>query len=291
LSASPKGLLFLSAAVMVALSVAGCSPRQAASDQKAKVVALDTAALNGIVDASFGGPNTCLAVIDRKTGRDLYVYGSNATCMRPLPPCSTFKIPNALIGLDMGLITPQTVYKWDGKPQPIKSWETDANLDTAYKRSMVWWFQRLARQVGHDTYTKRLKAMGYGSADPAGPVDGFWLGPEAGGGLTISTRQQTEFLRRFYGAELPVKAASSLALSPIMVDETRGAAVMSGKTGTCSSLADGSRSVGWWVGRLETPDRDLIFAASMEGSNALPGRELQIRIKSAFARVGLWPAA
>ena len=280
----------LSLMVGVVVGISACSPAQkAVLPGGTKGAEINTDALNRAVDADFGGQGTCLTITDMGTGREVYFYGSNTTCMRPLPPCSTFKIANSLIGLDQGLIRPDEVIKWDGKPLAVKSWETDANLETAFKRSMVPWFQRVARQIGSDTYAKRLKAMDYGSGDPVGPVDQFWLGPEVGGGLTISTREQADFLHRLYSSQLPVKAASVLAVSKIMVDETRGSSVMSGKTGTCSSTADGSRSVGWWVGRLYSPDRDLVFAVSMEGQNALPGRELQIRLKSAFAKVGLWP--
>ncbi len=276
--------------VGVAVAISACSPAQKALlPGAAKGPEINAEALNRLVDANFGGQGTCLTITDIGKGREVYVYGSNTTCMRPLPPCSTFKVANSLIGLDEGVIKPDEVIKWDGKPQALKSWEIDANLETAFKRSMVPWFQNVARQIGPDIYAKRLKAMDYGSHDPVGPVDQFWLGPEVGGGLTISTRQQADFLYRLYSSQLPVKAASVVTVAKIMVDETRGSSVMSGKTGTCSSQADGSRNVGWWVGRLNSPERDLVFAVSMEGQNALPGRELQIRLKSAFAKAGLWP--
>jgi hypothetical protein len=42
---------------------------------------------------------------------------------------------------------------------------------------------------------------------------------------------------------------------------------------------------------LKSPNQDLAFAVSMEGASALPGRELQIRFKSALAKIGVWPAA
>ena len=276
--------------VGVAVAISACSPAQKALlPGAAKGPDINAEALNRLVDANFGGQGTCLTITDIGKGREVYVYGSNTTCMRPLPPCSTFKIANSLIGLDEGVIKPDAVIKWDGTPQALKSWEIDANLETAFKRSMVPWFQKVARQIGHDTYVQRLKDMDYGSRDPSGPVDQFWLGPEAGGGLTISTRQQTDFLNRFYTGRLSTNPLTTATVAKIMIDETRGTSVMSGKTGTCSSLADGSRSVGWWVGRLYSPERDLVFAVSMEGQNALPGRELQTRVKSAFAKAGLWP--
>jgi beta-lactamase class D len=271
---------------VAALILASCSPAKAPGAKGVDFKALDPA-----IDQGFGGHGTCVSIRDVRTGREVYAYGSNAVCMRQLPPCSSFKIANALIGLDAGLITPRAVVVWDGKPQPVKAWETDADLAKAFKLSMVPWFQKLARSVGHDVYAKQLKALDYGSANPAGPVDQFWLGPQAGGGLTISTRQQSEFIARLYTDQLPVKASSVEMVEQIMIDETRGATTMSGKTGTCSSQADGSRSVGWWVGRLKSPNQDLAFAVSMEGASALPGRELQIRFKSALAKIGVWPAA
>ena len=269
-----------------ALILASCAPAKAPGT---KVV--DFKPLDPIIDQGFGGQGTCVSIRDVKTGREVYAYGSNAACMRQLPPCSSFKIANALIGLDAGLIAPSTIVVWDGKPQPVKAWETDADLAKAFKLSMVPWFQKLARSVGPDVYAKQLKALDYGSADPAGPVDQFWLGPQAGGGLTISTRQQSEFIARLYTGQLPVKASSVETVEQIMIDETRGTTTMSGKTGTCSSQADGSRSVGWWVGRLRSPDQELAFAISMEGASALPGRELQTRFKLALAKIGVWPAA
>ena len=271
---------------VVALILASCAPAKVPGAKS-----VDFKALNPIIDQGFGGQGTCVSIRDVNTGQEVYAYGSNAVCMRQLPPCSSFKIANALIGLDAGLITPSAVVVWDGKPQPVKAWETDADLAKAFKLSMVPWFQNLARSVGHDVYAKQLKALDYGSADPAGPVDQFWLGPQAGGGLTISTRQQSDFIARLYTGQLPVKASSVETVEQIMIDETRGTTTMSGKTGTCSSQADGSRSVGWWVGRVQTKDQNLAFAVSMEGASALPGRELQTRFKSALTKIGLWPAA
>jgi beta-lactamase class D len=236
-----------------------------------------------------------VAIADTKSGHILYQYGNAGVCMRGLPPCSTFKIANSLIGLDLGVVTPRTVFKWDGRPEPVKAWETDSDMAKAFKYSIVWWYQRVAAQVGHDRYVERLKAFDYGDHDPSGPVTEFWLGPKAGGGLLISTHQQINFLKRFYAGQLPVKPASAAYVRQIMVDETRNDAqgrpyVMSGKTGSCASIADGSRSVGWWVGRLQGPDRDLLFAASVEAADAPPGGELRQRIKDVFSDAGLWPA-
>src|SRR5262245_28927928 len=46
-------------------------------------------------------------------------------CSRRTLPASTFKVPHALIGLQAGVITAQTVYKWDGKKRDYPVWERD----------------------------------------------------------------------------------------------------------------------------------------------------------------------
>ena len=283
--------------VLAALSVAACSPVGGAkAPAKAPATGpsgFDKAKLESAIDKGFGGIGTCVILADTKSGSEVYRYNSNGRCEILLPPCSTFKIPNSLIGLDAGVVTPQTVFKWDGKPQPIKSWEQDADMKTAFKESIVWWYQRVAQQVGQAAYQERLKAFDYGNKAPEGPLTTFWLGPASGGRLGISTRQQVEFLHRLYTGRLPVKPESLQYVQSIMVDEIRGGAVMSGKTGTCASTADSARQVGWWVGRLKTADKDYVFAASVdaESENSLPGVEVQDRVKTAFAQAGLWPPA
>lgn len=284
-------------ALIAAAALAACSPKQGGKpgiqlpSLSGSGPAFDKAKLEAAIDPSFGGPGTCLVIDDTASGREVYRYNSHMACGRQLPPCSTFKIANSLIGLDAGLVTPQTVFKWDGTPQPVKGWEHDADMKTAFKQSIVWWYQRLAQKVGAPAYRERLRAFDYGNRSPTGPLTTFWLGPAAGGGLVISTQEQAAFLHRLYAGRLPVKPASLAFVESIMVDEIRGGWTMSGKTGSCPSLGDNTRQVAWWVGRLKGPNADYVFAVSVEGENAsaLPGLEVETRVKSAFAQAGLWP--
>jgi len=293
---SPQVLRTTAIAISISLSLAAC-------DQAGKPVvklpfqlpgstpAFDKTRLEAAIDKGFGGIGTCVEIADTQSGAEVYRYNSNTACMRLLPPCSTFKIPNSLIALDAGIVTPTTVFKWDKTPQPVKAWEQDADMKTAFKESIVWWYQRVAQMAGQPLYQERLKAFDYGNKAPEGPLTTFWLGPAAGGRLGISTQGQAQFLHRLYAGKLPVKPESLAFVEQIMVDEIRGASTMSGKTGTCASVADSSRSVGWWVGRLKGPQHDYVFAASIdaEAENALPGAEVKARVKSAFTQGGLWP--
>ncbi|HEX4181208.1 MAG TPA: penicillin-binding transpeptidase domain-containing protein [Caulobacteraceae bacterium] len=276
---------------LLAMVLAACAP----VGGKGGAPALDQDKLEAAVGHAIGGGGTCVVLNDVASGRILYQYGNANVCMRGLPPCATFDIANDLIGLDLGAVTPATVFKWDGTPQPVKAWEADADLAKAFRNSIGWWQGRLAIAVGHDRYVEQLKALDYGTRDPAGPVQSFWMGSRFGGGLWISTREQADFLRRFYAGRLPVKPEAAALVRQLMVDEIRtdakgGQFVVSGRAGDCATVSDNSRSVGWWVGRLKTPTRDLAFAVSFEGDDAPPGAEVRNRVKDVFADAGLWPA-
>jgi hypothetical protein len=71
----------------------------------------------------------------------------------------------------------------------------------------------------------------------------------------------------------------------------RGALQFAGRPGgrmaSCSTLPDGSRTVGWAEGRVQSARRDLIFSAVMEGQRALPGHEMNARLFDAFQKAGL----
>ena len=279
--------------LLTASVLAACAPKPGSG--RAAPAAIDEARLEAGVDRTMGGADTCVVLADTAGGRTLYQYGNAGVCMRLLPPCATFDIANDLIGLDLGLVTPRAVFKWDGTPQPVKAWEADTDMAGAFKAGTLWWQQRLAQAVGHDRYVERLRAFDYGSRDPVGAATGFWLGPRAGGGLWTSALQQTAFLHRLYTDRLPVKPGDAAFVRQIMVDETRADAkgrryVMSGRAGSCPSTADGTRSVAWWIGRLQSPSRDLVFAARVEAADAPPGGEVEQRMKDIFADAGLWPA-
>ena len=276
----------------VAVALAACSQSPFGPGRPA--FALNADKLEAEIDRKMGGIGTCMIIAEVANGHEIYRYNAPA-CRVPLPPCSTFDIPSALAGLEAGVITPATILKWDGSPQPTKEWQADVDITTASHKSILWWWQRLSAQTGHDRLEAALKAYGYGNNHVDGPPGGFWLGPQAGGALTLTDEQQLSFLRRFYTGALPVKPQTAAFVAGLLPGETRaepvGPSVMTGKAASCASTADGGRGVAWWIGRLKTPTQDLVFVASLESPNAPPGLEIERDVKEIFADVGLWPAA
>ena len=92
--------------------------------------------------------DTALVIYDRSSGGVINV--DPALSARRLSPCSTFKIYNTLIGLELGLIhgPDDPWFKWDGIHRDIDGWNRDLTFREAFRASAVPAYQILARQVG-----------------------------------------------------------------------------------------------------------------------------------------------
>jgi hypothetical protein len=75
--------------------------------------------------------------------------------------------------------------------------------------------------------------------------------------------------------EMSAKAAIQYATRP------------GGRMASCPSVPDGSRTVGWAEGRVQSTKRELVYSAVMEGDRALPGHEINARLYDAFQKAGV----
>jgi beta-lactamase class D len=170
-------------------------------------------------------------------------------------PASTFKIPNALIGLEVGSIKDEKeVFKWDGKAKVRKEWERDHTLNSGMRDSVVWMFQEVARRTGKTRMREWLERLDYGNKDISGGVDYFWLQ----GALRISAVQQVEFLRKLEEGRLPVSQRSRQLVRNAMLHEKTSDYIIRAKTGTSGYTRD---AVGWWVGWVEKKGRPVAYFA------------------------------
>lgn len=87
-----------------ALALPACSKVEQAvrSTQSRFAGPIDKGRLDGLIDRSMGGPDTCVILADTKSGGEAYRYGDNGACLREVPPCSTFDIAIALTALETG---------------------------------------------------------------------------------------------------------------------------------------------------------------------------------------------
>lgn len=130
---------------------------------------------------------------------DKYLFYHPSQFKETFTPASTFKICNALIGLETNVIPDENfIIHWDSIPRnPV--WDKDHDLQSAYKNSTVWYFQEIAKQVGGNRMKFWLDKTNYGNTDTTGGIDKFWLE----GGLRISPEQQIDFLKKLHDNKLP----------------------------------------------------------------------------------------
>jgi beta-lactamase class D len=86
--------------------------------------------------AYFPGFRSTLVVRDVAAGRTVR-HGAPLAGQRT-SPCSTFKIPNSIVGLETGVIPDASfVLPWDGVRRPREEWNRDHDLRSAMRSSVV----------------------------------------------------------------------------------------------------------------------------------------------------------
>ncbi len=194
-----------------------------------------------------------------------YTIFNEEKSLKQVPPCSSFKIINSLIGLETKVIEDEnTTFKWDGTKYPIESWNNDHTLKTAIQNSVVWYYQKLASQVGEEKMQDFLNKINYGNKDISGGITTFWLQSS----LKISPREQVDVLRKFYDYQLPFSKKNIDIVKNIIVLSDENGIKLSGKTGSGLMPNDEKFINGWFVGYVEKDKNVYIFATNIEANDS-----------------------
>ena len=216
---------------------------------------------------AFGDLGGSLVLIDCSSGKTTTYRPADANT--PLPPCSTFKIVNASIGLEMGIITSQEeqFYKWDGIER-FPAWDQDLSLREAFQVSCVPAFQNLARQIGPERMQGWIDKVGYGDRNISAGVDLFWLPSKERETILISPIQQADLMRKIVSGEIPFSDSSLSVLKKLMFIKKTDRGILYGKTG--SGVDDeGLWVLGWFVGYVESNDKSYAFACVAQGKDVM----------------------
>lgn len=171
-------------------------------------------------------------------------------------PASTFKIPNTLIALDLGIVvSSSSPFEWDGTDRGLDRWNRNQTLETAFKVSCVWCYQEIARTVGAKQYESVLAVLDYGNHSAGSQVDRFWLD----GSLRISAVEQVAFLRKLFNEELWFQRAHIDILKKIMITQRTEQYTIYAKTGWAAT----NPQVAWYVGFVESGNEMWLFAMNM----------------------------
>lgn len=204
--------------------------------------------------------NGSFALFDNGRGK-FVIYNLKRDTTRMLP-ASTFKIVNALVALQTGVVTTDsTIIKWDGVQRNISNWNQDLSLAQAFRYSSVPHFQEIARRVGRDTMQKWIDSLKYGNMKIGPAIDSFWLDNS----LRISPDEELGLVKKLYFDQLPFRKGVQKAVRDMMLQEDNSNYAISYKTGW--GFNDENHAVGWVVGWIEENRHPYFFVLNIEAAD------------------------
>jgi beta-lactamase class D len=240
---------------------------------------------DGAVFNAFAGRTGTFVMIDCASGA-ISDFDREAS-LEKLPPCSTFKIWNILIGLESGVISAPDAafYKWDGEIRPIPEWNNDLTLKEAFQASCVPAFQELARKIGQKRMRTWIRKIGYGTRDISAGIDVFWLPAKGRKTILISTDAQAKLMCQLVSNRLPFSGNSLAVLKEIMAIKKTDKGILYGKTGSRAN-EEGKYIMGWFVGYVESNQKTYAFACNLKGIN-LAGKDARAIVEQILETHGM----
>jgi len=212
----------------------------------------------------FDGRDGCFELYNLKAGK-LVMRKNPERCAQRTSPCSTFKVPLALMAFDRGILVDEnSAIKWDGTKTGREAWDRDQTAATWMQNSVVWFSKRLTPQLGMDAVKSYLAKFDYGNQDMSGGLTQAWLEST----LQISPDEQLRFWQRFWREKLPIgKHAFELTKKITFVETSPGGWALHGKTGSGAIGTAGPRGkamlwLGWFAGHVQKGEREYLFVIS-----------------------------
>lgn len=193
------------------------------------------------------------------------IYDQKQALQR-VAPNSTYKIYDALFGLEENIITPEDSFiKWNGETYPFTEWNQDQTLSSAMASSVNWYFQSIDQKLGRERIDSYLEMIGYGNESLSGDLSSYWMESS----LQISPIEQVELLIDLYNNHLNFSAENIAAVKNALLLSSSDDCTLYGKTGTGN--VNGSNVNGWFVGYAETSDNTYFFATNIRAESHASG--------------------
>ena len=198
-------------------------------------------------------------------------------------PDSTYKIYDALFGLEEGVITPEDSFiAWNGENYPFEAWNADQTLQSAMASSVNWYFQSVDEQLGTTSVYDYIKEIGYGNKNMSGDFSTYWMESS----LKISPIEQVELLTPLQNNNFGFAPENINAVKDSICLSSSDAGTFYGKTGT--GRVDGQDVNGWFIGYIETADNTYFFATNIGAdSDATGGNATEITM-SILSDMNIW---
>ncbi|QPF38104.1 class D beta-lactamase [Acinetobacter sp. TTH0-4] len=230
-------------------TVDGKTVKDVATQRTKEIATLFSAAAKHAVFVTYDGKNFKSYGNDLMRAEQAYI------------PASTFKMLNALIGLQHHQATITEIFQWDGEKRAFPAWEKDMTLAQAMQASAVPVYQQLARRIGSELMQKEVSRVGFGNQNIGQQVDNFWLvGP-----LKITPIQEAKFVYALATEQLPFNKSVQKQVKEMLLIEQRGDVKLYAKSGWGMDV---NPQVGWYSGWVEQPNGKVTaFILNLEMQN------------------------
>ena len=210
------------------------------------------------------------------------VYDMEQATLRTAPN-STYKIYDALFGLEEGVIAPDDSFMaWDGTNHPFEAWNRNQDLFSAMQSSVNWYFEEIDKQIGSSAIQNYIRKIGYGNEIVNADLSAYWMQ----GALKISPIEQVELLTSLYNNQFDFAPENINAIKNSICLFSSESKNFYGKTGT--GRVDGQDVNGWFVGLLETAGNTYFFATNIQAAENATGSKASEISLSILSHMGIW---
>ena len=210
------------------------------------------------------------------------IHNMNRAALR-VAPNSTYKIYNALFGLEENIISPENSFmNWNGTQYPFEAWNIDQTLPSAMSASVNWYFHSIDEQLGEDSVQEYLRKIGYGNEDLSNDFSSYWMESS----LKISPIEQVELLTKLQNNSLEFAPENVEAVKDSIHIFSSSFGDFYGKTGT--GRVNGQDINGWFIGFVENADNTYFFATNIHHkTEATGGKAAEITL-SILSDLNIW---
>ena len=233
------------------------------------------------LSSNFGDYTGSFVLYDQSADR-WNIYNMDNASTR-VSPNSTYKIYDALLGLESGIITPEhSTFTWNGEPCPFESWESDQDLTSAMHNSVNLYFQEIDSQAGFQSVKTFLQTINYGNQNTGTNLNLYWTDFS----LKISPIEQVELLQNFYQNNFHFDRKNIQAVKNALLLSTTSSGSLYGKTGT--GRVNGKDVNGWFVGYIESDNNTYYFATNIQAPSNATGSQATEITEAILSDFGIW---
>ncbi len=210
------------------------------------------------------------------------IYDMDQATLRTSPN-STYKIYDALFGLEEGIISPADSFmSWNGTDYTFETWNMDQDLSSAMLSSVNWYFQEIDEQLGLPVIQNYIRKIGYGNESISSNLSSYWMQST----LNISPIEQVELLTDLYHNRFGFTPENVNIVKDSICLYSSENKNLYGKTGT--GRVDGQDVNGWFIGYIEINDDTYFFATNIQKDSEATGSKAAEITKTVLSDLNLW---